>query len=94
MSYYPDIEWFRVSENWERWTTLLNLKFTARLAQLAADGVPIEHGVNSLITEEVSQLKNEGVPPEIVAAFEASYLEKRAELMDSASVLIRAFQVP
>jgi len=85
---YPAREWFEAADNFERWSTFLNMKFAAQASRLVAgaDGakpVPLSEAVDRLIAETAASLVAEGIPPDIVAAFEGQYgVTRRTELLD------------
>lgn len=88
---YPDLEWFRDSENWARWSGLLNMRFTAKLAKMVASGADMGRAVNDLIVIEAHELVEQGVPNDIVGDFICQYMDNRAMLMEGASIWVDSF---
>ena len=88
MSEYPSPEWFANADNWQRWSTALNLRFNAELVDLARSGTDLGQAVNDLISTTAANLLSEGVPASIVVAFIQQYQDNRAMLMESAAVWI------
>ena len=73
---YPSREWFK--ENFERWSSLVNMKFIHQTSSLVLgeDGVGkmyLTEAVDQKIQETADAFISEGVPSDIVDSFKYSY---------------------
>lgn len=82
---YPSCEWFRDAENWQRWSSLIAMKFGHLAADRVMQGIPAATAVNDQIAETAEGMRREQIPPAIVAEFTRQYLENRPSLMKNAA---------
>lgn len=91
---YPSLEWFRDTENWQRWSSLIAMKFGHLAADRVLRGTSVANAVNEQICETVEDLNREMVPPTIVAEFARQYLENRPSLMKNAAEMVELLSTP
>jgi hypothetical protein len=83
---FPSLDWFRVAENWQGFCLRVNLRLVNRLA--AKPGA----AVNAEIDSEAAELRQQGVPSEIVQAFIQQYRDQRAMLLKSAALIAKEME--
>ena len=82
---YPELAWFRIDQNWNKWSQDVQAHFMARLTEAVFSGDDIGDSVNTLIVIFVREMREDDIPHEVRAAFATEYFERRAEFLNYAA---------